>query len=322
MPQVTYPTRTRIKAPILLTAEALRRLDESLAEQLPTLRKQQEDLVPETVAERLRSSLGSLNLSEERIEEKRQQFTDEAKEELLRNTFTSLAIHFSDGSRLDAKSFSEASDHPQVSQNIATGFVLEVRCGAITATLETDYDDDLTLSVSPSNYEPARNLYSSLNRWLRSVKSPRWQQLWKTIVISSTFVWLIWIVVLFAAAGIASDLGAKASYKEQAHKLIDQGVTPDKQQKALEIILALESDYSGPAQGPLGRWFWVFLVSGTFVAAVLAYPPRLEVGIGRGEDRVVRWQKWLRFVFVIVPTFIASNFLWPVVSDLIKRFVP
>jgi hypothetical protein len=233
MPQVTYPTKTRIKSPILLTAEALRRLDESLAEQLPTLRKQQEDLMPETVAERLRSLFGALNLSEERIEEKRQQLTHEAEEELSRNTSTSLTLHFSDGSRLDAKSFSEAADHPQVSQNVATGFVLEVRCGVITATLETDYDDDLALSVSPSNYEPARSLYSSLSRWLRSVKSPRWQQLWKRVVINSSFVWLIWLFALFAAIGIASDLGAKSSYKEQAHKLIEQGVTPDKQQKAL-----------------------------------------------------------------------------------------
>ena len=282
----------------------------------------QEGLIAGRVEDRIQARLAGLNLSAQEIEKRRQEYTAEIRNQILGRSSTSLLIHFSDGSRLEARSFDEAAAHPQALQSTVKSFALDVACGAISARIEagSGFDPSLAIEVSPSNYEPARTLFAALRRWARGVTPARWQQVWRSVVFTPFIPWMVWVVLLFSVWGVSMDSQAKYYYRDQAHRLIQNGVTPDKQQKALETMLALQSEYPAPVQYPIGHWFWLFLLTGTVATAILAHPPNLEVGIGRGEDRVVRWQKWMRAAFVFVPTFLASNFLWPLISDFIKKY--
>jgi hypothetical protein len=322
MPELIYPTRVAIGAPILISATSLKELDELLDGQLPALLKAQDELIPTRVEERLERIVGGLGYSDERLDKKRKEYEKDIREELFGRDRRVLHIRLSDGRRLDARSFEEAAAHPEVQRSVASGFVLEVRCGIVSVALEarSRFLTELTLDVSPSNYEPARNLYSSLERWVRSVEAPTWQRWWSRLSWGS-FSFFMWAFIASLVWGASVDSGTKQHYKEEAHKLIEQGVTPDKQQKALETILALESDYSKPISYSPGRWFWFFLITGTMATAILAYPPKLELGIGRGEARVERWQRWMKFVFIAIPAFVASNFVWPWLSDVIRKYV-
>src|SRR6202040_1769233 len=129
--------------------------------------KAQDELIPTRVEERLERIVGGLGYSDERLDKKRKEYEKDIREELFGRDRRVLHIRLSDGRRLDARSFEEAAAHPEVQRSVASGFVLEVRCGIVSVALEarSRFLTELTLDVSPSNYEPARNLYSSLERW-------------------------------------------------------------------------------------------------------------------------------------------------------------
>jgi hypothetical protein len=56
----------------------------------------------------------------------------------------------------------------------------------------------------------------------------------------------VMVAVIFLAASSKSNF-----YKEHAHRLIKDRITsPDRQQKALETLLALQSDYPSPSEAP------------------------------------------------------------------------
>lgn len=179
---------------------------------------------------------------------------------------------------------------------------------------------ELAVSVSPSSYEPARYFFSALRTWGRSVEAPRWQQLWAKLDFFRFLLWAVWLLAVFAMYSAHNEATAKSYYRDQAYKILRDGVNTGNQQKATETILALESEYAAPVPAqPLGRQFWFFALGGLITCIILTFPPGVEIGLGRGEARIANWQRWLKFVFVIVPGFIASNFIWPLVADAIRR---
>jgi len=108
-------------------------------------------------------------------------------------------------------------------------------------------------------------------------------------------------------------------YKAQGRELLRQGLTAANQQKAVEVLLAITTDYSAPIEHRMGNWFWFFLIGGAAMCLIVGYPPRLVIGLGVGEDHIRRWRMWTRFVFIVVPGFIAANFLWPYLVNAIKK---
>lgn len=314
MPELIYPTSTELRGPILISAASLKELDGILAEQMQTLRDLQKQMVEEAVAKETREK----SFDKEDIE----QIKDRVLKGFLGENHTSLVVYLSNGSRLKTHSFEEAAAHAEVSRNLATSFDLEMQCGKTTLRMHaesTSFGTELSLDVSPSSSEAAVNVFSAIRRWLRKIQAPRWQQWW----CAAGHLWFaIWMVFFFAVAIVlAVSQGDSESnyYKEQARQLVKKGVTPDQPQKAIETLLALQGGSPAPTEHRAGNWFWFFLIGGIIVCFILSYPPKLVLGLGVGEDRIGYWRTWTRFVFVIVPTFVASNFLWPVVSEGIKR---
>jgi len=323
MPELIYPTRTKIRGPILISAASLRELDSILAEQMQSLRSLQSQMVEERVDETIEESRkgGTLGMD---VEEERKRYRKIFRSGHLGNESTSLVLYFSNGGRLKAKSFQEAAAHAEISQNLATSFNLSVECGTISLrmTAESDsFDTELTLDVSPSDVEASKNLFSALKRWLREIQAPRLQQWWCTIGHARFVPWTAFVIALFIALGASLGNPDSNYYKEQARELVKQGISPANQQKALETLLALESDYIAPVSHGVGHWFWFFFIGGTIVCLILSYPPKIVLGLGVGEDKIVRWRRWTRLVLVVVPGFIAANFVYPFIIQVIKRFV-
>jgi len=319
MPELIYPTRAKIRGPILINAAALKELDGILAEQMQLLHDLREKMVEEELAERIAAAhaRGVVNPNPQQI----QHYKDLAQISVGKESMR-LVLYFSNGSQLKAKSFQEAAAHAETSQNLATSFDLEMQCGTISLRLSAESDSfstELTVEVSPSGSEVAKNLFSAVRRWQRAIQAPRWQQWW---CVGGHFRFVIWIIFLWAVLmAVGTSLGSldENYYKQQGQQLVKQGVTPDKQQKAIETLLALQSGSPAPIEHRVGNRFWFFCIGGTIVCLILSYPPKLVLGLGVGEDRIGYWRAWTRFVFVVVPTFVASNFLWPYVSDVVKR---
>jgi len=103
--------------------------------------------------------------------------------------------------------------------------------------------------------------------------------------------------------------------------MLKQGLNEQQRQRALEIILALESDYV-PAgmpqvQKPSTAWFWWFAGIGLAISTLISFPPRTQIGIGRGESRIKQWKAWIRFISVFIP----SSILLPLLIDRLRNVI-
>jgi|ERR1051326_1514760 len=129
-------------------------------------------------------------------------------------------------------------------------------------------------------------------------------------------------VAAYWYGGNANNIG-KTYYQAQAVELLQKGVNPQNEIKAIEILLALQSDYRNqqiPPSKPSGR-FWLFLVVGGLLCLALSFPPELVVGLGKGEKELARWQSWIKFVSITVPAFLASTYLWPTLTTWLRALI-
>jgi hypothetical protein len=318
VPELIYPTRTQVVGPILIDTSSLMDLDKIIAEQRETLIALRSKLIEQSMAERV-AELGSVTAEDLK---KKKELWQPYFEGRAPEYSTKVTLYLSDGSRLKAKSFAEAAAHSEFSQVPASGFELSTVCGAISLTLvaETDaYSTLMRLDVSPSSAEGATNLFSEVRRWLRKVQAPRSQQWWCKLGHNRFFLWMGWaFVAFFMTISALGGLG-DGYYRRQGRELVRQGVNGANQQKAIETMLALQTEMSGPVQQSPKRRFWFFLFGSFLVCLMLSYPPKLVIGLGVGEDKIKRWKSWTNFVFLVVPGFVASNFLWPFVSDTLKK---
>ncbi|SRR5258705_12140560 len=149
MPELIYPSSTRIKGPVLLDRKSLTELDEIISKEMDRLRSEHDKWIDERVSEVQEDlkRIVSERLSKDYPFERR------------------LTLHLSNGTDLKCHSFADAATHPELSKNLATAFELEVRCGRITANLGANskyIGSELTLDVSPSNFGSALNFFGPL----------------------------------------------------------------------------------------------------------------------------------------------------------------
>jgi hypothetical protein len=318
MPEIIYSTKTKINGPLLLDHSSLLAVDKIMTEQKPVLEELRSQLIDQSVAQRM-SELKEENAD---VSEEQEKLVRESLERRAAEYSTALTLYLANGSRLRAKSFGEAVAHSEFSDVPASGFGLSLSCGALSMTLNSDSDlfsTNMSLVVSPSNAEGATNLFTEMRRWVRTVQAPLWQQWWCRLGHLRFIVWLAWsfLVLMVTLYAIGLD---DSYYKRQARDLVHEGINQSNQQKAIQTILAIQADVAGPTQRNLGHRYWFFLLGSLAVCLMLTYPPKFVLGLGSGEDKIKRWRAWTKFVFVSIPGFVASSFLWPYVSDVLKRW--
>ena len=99
--------------------------------------------------------------------------------------------------------------------------------------------------------------------------------------------------------------------KEEAHKLLAGGVTPVNQTRAIELSLAIASDYGGAvAKGP-GLRYWTTTALVVLIFLWMYFCPKVEIGIWRGKARLKRWRIWGGTVFISIPTLLLSTLGMP-----------
>jgi hypothetical protein len=98
----------------------------------------------------------------------------------------------------------------------------------------------------------------------------------------------------------------KNDLKSQAHELLKDGITPDETEKALDILLKLQSgflpkDYIEANPTSLRGWY-ILVTCAALFGIIGLIPPKTNLGLGKGEQRVKRWIIWIRVVSVVIPT--------------------
>jgi hypothetical protein len=137
-------------------------------------------------------------------------------------------------------------------------------------------------------------------------------------VASHQIQWAIWVSVVYASSTILREKG-NSPYADAAHKLLDKGIDSKDLTKALELMLALESDYRPMNSTGIPRWFLLVAFGGLFVCIALSIHPHIEVGLGKGRARLRHWNLWVRFVALTIPLFVVSTAARNIISSIIGK---
>ena len=341
MATLIYPTELREDGPLILASDDLLELDKVLQLEWERLAKHEEELIERTVAEETRGwavpppfagreeEQRQKDISQEvrsRIERREEQLREDISQRVrLRienDRLRSLTMLLTGGEKLAVENFAEAEKHHELMRGSVTGFELQMRRGNVRLGIRVQRRayDGIEIEARPAESEDARQLFGALRNWVQKIRLPGWQRVWAAGGGSLAFmVWPLYLLLVLwiLLTSLMSD--NRGTLRAQAHQLLKNGVTTAEQNKAIELLLALESDYDIGAKprGMTGRG-WILLVCGAAVALAVSIPPKTTIGIGRGRAAVKRWRAWVRFVGVTVPTMILGNLVWPQVQQLIS----
>lgn len=310
MAYLQYPTSASVRAPLFLSKDKLFELDKIIADHLPQIDAEHEKYIEAHVEKYYGGSKDFEIRKKKLLEDARQ------KQEI------NLSIYFKDGTKLQAKSFREAARHAEINSALAEGFALAIEHRPVKVEIRAyDRSSEMTISASPSDNPAVTELYGDLRNWGQSVAPKPWQRVWVTTGhVVDSFLWTALVLVALAVFFPSKQDESKSYFQSQARELLKGGVNTSNERKALELLLAIESGYEAPSTNSphISRRSIAFVIGAFFCCLVFSFPPRSVLGIGRGEKRLAFWNRWLKFISVTVPAYLASIYLWPKLAALLN----
>ncbi|HKP37899.1 MAG TPA: hypothetical protein VJT71_13660 [Pyrinomonadaceae bacterium] len=318
MAELIYPTNEILYGPWLIDREGLEAFDEMLDQEWERINayndKKKEQEFEKRVQERIEryeSEERDIDIETARQQEKR--FSEEYS--FLRSAYSSRSTRKINiqlkGKRIQANSFKEAFRDPELLGEVPRKFDARVECGEIDCTVILT-GNLLSLRTSPEDNREARELFVSLKQWVAGIAPPKWLHLWRRFNGLQWLLWFLTILVVVLTMGRDPKDEARKTYQRQAHEILNSGMSQEQQTKAIEVLLALQSEYVPSAQPNRTPGWFVFLSFGGLVmCAISTIVPSAVLGIGKGQDRIRFWRKWIWFVFIAVPGFVLVNIVWP-----------
>jgi hypothetical protein len=321
MPNFVYTTSRTEYGPFLIAKESLAKLDEILEENWNFIERATEEELKEAI---------EIEVKEQREWRAQQRLTaDENEIRAKAEASARKSYRFSGNERKvmfrfrDAKlsdtTFSNAIKHPEAQKEAIQEIDVSLERGKFDCSLNID-EHSLTLRVSPENTSESRELFYALSNWVDEIKPSPFVRVWRDF--GPWLPWLTWGFLLVVLLGVLSSQSKTYSYKQEARQMLSKGIQPGEERKALELLLAISSEYQGPqpTAGDLPFWMKVFFFGGIGACLILSFPPpKIIIGIGGGERRLLKWNKWLKFVTTTIPFYVVGNIVLPILKS---HFLP
>lgn len=317
MATLIYSTQFSEKGPWLLDADALGKLDDVLEAEWTRLSNHETQLIERGCAEELgarRTSSGDSHAINDDIRERIRGLVERSRER-------SLVFSLSNGHKLAVATFAEAGRHHELVRQRVIGAELKMRRGDVRIEVSISRgSNQLAFEARPEESDVARETFGAIYSWCRDVGPPAWHRWWAGSLLLR--IAILWVALAYAATTLLST-GAdnsKAELRQEAHRLLKDGITQAEQQRAIAILLAIESEYNVAAtKRSLTPRQWVLLSSAAAACLLLVLFPRTTIGLGRGAAEVRWWRRWITLVGVTVPMLIFGNFIWPPVQAFLGR---
>jgi hypothetical protein len=317
MASVSFPTERTIQCPLLIEAHHLESLDKLLDQHYPQLQVDKEKRVAEEASRRTRQYLLKGYIKEDKAEafevKRKKELSDDYKYREVR----SVSIYLTKGREISAKNFTEAMNLPIGEDELPVGFSVVMRVGEIKATVNTGYrfERKLTVEVAPNDTEVALSLFGALSNWASGIEAPKWQQKWRKYRGIAGFLLIMLLMFgLFAIPFSNWSEAGKSAAREEARKFLTaNAINANNEQKAIELLLAIESGYSPPnvhAQ-PLGLKYWSYVFLGALILSVVTIYPGMCIGLWKGKGRLNAWRTWMRILTIGIPALLGTYVLIP-----------
>jgi hypothetical protein len=317
---LNFPTSISAPGPWLISSENLLELDKLIDAQLDRLNVEKErsieSLTEEDVAGFIKAAESSdLKLNEEIIEKRRRGYSERIRQRYDANDDRTVTFFLTEGRTVTSARFKTAIGHPGVANETPRGLSVFWRVGTVKLRLrlggQLSWHNKLELEVEPSESEAAQELFGAVQNWMGNIQAPTWVQLaqkyrfgiFMCLFLSLSLALMVW--------GQYKTESQKWAYQEEARSLVAKGINSQNQQKAIELLLAIASDYR-PSQresAPGPRFWAITLVVGLGLGALLI-TPNMVIGVWGGKAALKRWNAWLKFLGVTIPTLIFTTIFW------------
>jgi len=330
MPSISYPTSLSIPGPWILDAENLKDLDE-LMDSCWTNMNERRDRMVESALAKWRDQRMQDGATPESIKGPEAARRKEIEKGYPFGTKRrKIVVYLSAGRSADGQSFAELAPLAPVHQDVPRGFDLSFEAAdtRVRVQAERNYSGVVGLSIDTSSDDPtfAQELFGKLQNWATEIRPKRWLQKWLELQLFFPIFAMLNLVAI--ALALVSTFTPRPVVEQgpgplqrQAWDLLKGGVTSANEPKAIEILLALESDYGAvPVKtarvSPPVR-VWIYL--GLTLLATMAFgsPPKGAIGLWGGGRLVERQRSWVKFVSVSIPGFVLSYALIPWVVNLL-----
>jgi hypothetical protein len=238
----------------------------------------------------------------------------------------SLTILLSKERELKSSSFKEAMTHIASQNEVARGFEYTTTVGNTTASVrlipprkdkknDGEVEPFFEIRVSPPSSSTSYEIFGELKNWADNVEVPLWRH-WLLLEFRPLFrVGLAFSIIILLSILLSTSPGPteyKDALKQQARTLLHDGINQQNQTKALELMLALESDYIPPGTKPQhARKPIAWYLIAVYVLGFLSFTPTLCIAIWAGKRRFRWWKWWLNFNTVTIPTLLVARYFVP-----------
>lgn len=302
MMTVTYPNSISIDGPWLIEYEKLLILDKIVDGEWNTLIEYNEKRIKEEIERQINKFYSEVENDKEKLKQK---LDKEIRDSYDFSAYKSLIINFKSGSKISANSFREAVKEPAVNNELPFDFNYEIKVGEIkiNISLSEYYNNKLNISITPENNPFSKDILFKLNEWAESTRSEKWIQFWKKL---NGVQWILLVVIFFTAViFVKKDFDLyKREISKESYKILNNGIDSSEINRALEIILSVETKYVPKDfvsnNLPIRYWLISMLIT-LIICLILSFPPESHIEVGLGKRRVKIWKIWIRIISIIIP---------------------
>lgn len=326
MAKLSYPTNRKVVCPLLIDVTQLEALDQIIDRHAGPLEALRDKQLDDSTEKDLREDVAKGYLKEEDIEKTRPGTRERMRSLYYSRDSKSAILYLTRGKEIQAERFSEAISQPVGEEEIPLGLALHFRVGSVEARvrLEHRWEPELSIDVEPNDLEAAQELFGALSNWASDIEAPKWHQKWLALRDLIVIVLAAWVLSGLMAVPLIiwGDAGKNVSMAE-ARKLLAGGINQNNQLRALELILAIESEYNpGVNSPPLGLRYWSYFGIGILILLMAAICPKVSIGVWKGRRQLKRWRSWMTMVTVTIPLLLVGSLILPWLLHLLGLSPP
>lgn len=297
-------TKATVEAPWLLSKADLEGLDEELAQAWEKLEGRRSEQLEQARTEAL-SELRKTDPEAEVQDVERHMLSPSAYQ--LDKSSRKCVFALDGGTRVETTTIGEALKRRDVLEKRVDSFHVSLSSGDIEVTVDSRWRG-LDLETKPDSDPLGQEVFERLLHWKDAVEQPPWVIRWKSWSIGGIILAMLPLYFLFLTF-IPTDASSNATaWRREAWNLLQDGLTAEEQQRAIEVLLASQAQYPAPrgalqpptASAGLRRLRIIFLAA-IVGFVVLGLPPKSTVGLGPGAKQLRRYRWWISFVSKALP---------------------
>lgn len=306
MAKLITPSENVLDGPWLLGKDQLSLLNTTI-EKIEQHLKKAEDIRVTSEAEIHMQEYQNIypNLTIEQAKEKVKKYSTSRRKENY------SIIHTKEGKVIEDESLLGILKDPQVDHYTPTELRIKRAFGASEFSLKVSEYGKLYVNTLVANESIQADINYEIKNWIDPIKPKILVRWWSEVIPYM----LIPIGIILLLIGLNNSPTNLQLYKEElsreSYKLLENGLSPEEETKAIEIILEDRSNYVPNDFKPVPQkskhsLFWVTSIVGIII---LSIRPKTVIGLGKNEWKVKFYTVWIYIVLSYIPLDIAIQIL-------------